>query len=320
MGDTVNLAARLTAKAPYGSVLAGPGVLEHSETAFETDALEPFSVKGKSKPVAALRVGTIRRSGKLGSVRRRLPLIGRDQEMSTLAGLLAQAKRGSGSLAELVGETGSGKSRLLTEARELAEGMRVIHSSCDVYGQATPYAAWRNPLRQLLGCKWEDSSEAVLARLRTQLEASQAHLLPWLPLLAIVFDADAPTTREVEELAPSARVDKLHEVVLSFLEVELGVPTLVQIEHAHLMDGASVALLHALAARIGGTTWLVLTTRREVEQGFVASGSEQSRLELAPLGKAELMEIAETAPESHVVPPHLLELAIERSGGSWVDL
>ena len=61
MGDTVNLAARLMARAEAGQILATSDVLERSRTPFETESLEPFYVKGKRLPVQAYEVGNARR-------------------------------------------------------------------------------------------------------------------------------------------------------------------------------------------------------------------------------------------------------------------
>ena len=59
MGDAVNLAARLMAKARPGQVVVSPDVLSRSRTSFGTEELEPFMVKGKARPVRALLLGKI---------------------------------------------------------------------------------------------------------------------------------------------------------------------------------------------------------------------------------------------------------------------
>ena len=86
MGDTVNLAARLMARAPAGEICATTEIVAGSRTTFEVDQLEPFLVKGKKLPVTALSVGEPK-----GSKSQReaggLPLIGRDQELALLNGL-----------------------------------------------------------------------------------------------------------------------------------------------------------------------------------------------------------------------------------------
>src|SRR5262249_37424362 len=158
-----------------------------------------------ARPVQAWDVGPIRRPVTPRTRQNRMPLIGRETELATLRRAIADAGAGLGSMIELVGETGSGKSRLLGEARELATGVSLVHATCEVYTQDIPYVAWRDPLRQLLGLTWEDSDEAVVDRLRSHVDASQPDLAPWLPLLAIATGAEAPATREVQELVPEAR-------------------------------------------------------------------------------------------------------------------
>jgi tetratricopeptide (TPR) repeat protein len=218
---------------------------------------------------------------------------------------------------EIVGETGSGKSRLLVEARELRRDMRFVHATCESYTRTIAYVGCRDPLRQLLGLTWEDTDEVVLGVLRAELERSHPELLPWLPLLTIALGTETPSsTREVDELAPDFRAAKLHEVVLRMLEGALAIPTLVEIEHAHLMDEASSALLHALEQVLGSTSRVVIVTRRDLDEGFVAAAASSLRLELCPLRREEALALAEATPEAHVVPPHVLALAVERSGGS----
>jgi len=56
IGDTVNLAARLTSQAPAGEVWVSALCAERLPPDFPKQALAPFSVKGKTAPVQAYRV------------------------------------------------------------------------------------------------------------------------------------------------------------------------------------------------------------------------------------------------------------------------
>ena len=60
MGDAVNLAARLMARAEPGHIYATGDVLDRSRTHVRDDELEPFAVKGKAEPIAGV-VGRTRR-------------------------------------------------------------------------------------------------------------------------------------------------------------------------------------------------------------------------------------------------------------------
>jgi class 3 adenylate cyclase/tetratricopeptide (TPR) repeat protein len=316
MGDTVNLAARVMGKAPAGKIYATRDILGQVEGRFRQTALEPFAVKGKARPVQAWDVGPPLRAGSEGSARPQLPLVGRDGELEALRSAIADARRGSGSLIELVGEAGIGKSRLLAEARKLAGGMAVLHSTCEVVTREASYFTWRELLRQVLRVEWDDPEEQVIERLESEIRHGQPDLIPWLPLIAIVVDVNVPSTTEVEQLAPEARAGKLREVVLRFLSRTLVVPTIVEVEHTHLMDAASAALFEALSRELESSSWVVLVTRRDEDGGLVMPGYPHARLELTPLSAEDTHGLALSAPEAAQIPPHVLELAVERSGGS----
>ena len=319
MGDVVNLAARLMAKAPPGELYATPAVLERSSTRFESAALEPFRVKGKALPVEAVSVGRVvlSRDAARGPVPVRFPLIGRDRELEQITQALDDARRGRGRLIELVSEPGMGRSRLMEEVRDRADGVRVLHATCEPYTMTTPYATWRELLRQLLGVAWEDPEDVVLARLQATIERDDPSLVPWLPLLADAFDVEAPPSQAVDQLAPEFRGARLREVVLRFMRHQLPAWGLIEIADAHLMDTASAELVEALSRELPLLPWLAVVSRRDRKTGFTAPlGEHVVHLELEPLGPAESLALAEAATEAAPLPPHIVKLAAERSGGS----
>jgi class 3 adenylate cyclase/tetratricopeptide (TPR) repeat protein len=317
MGDAVNLAARLMAKAPAGEIYATQGVLERSATRFALEALEPFAVKGKARPVEAWSVRRAVGSRARDAGTERLPLIGRERELAVLEDALEQARGGHGGLVEIVGEPGIGKTRLVGELRERAGDLRVLEATCEAYTAATPYAAWRELLRMELGVGWEDPDDVVVARLHCEVEQRAPELLPWLPLLVIPFDADMPPTRELEELSPDFRRYRMHEVVGAFLQTRMDRPALVEIRDAHLMDAASAELLRAVGAEIAAGSWLVVVTRSDLDRGFAAPEAPWVvRLRPEPLGREEALAVAEAFAEIRPLPPHVLQLAAERAGGN----
>ncbi|MGZ4344931.1 MAG: adenylate/guanylate cyclase domain-containing protein [Solirubrobacteraceae bacterium] len=316
MGDTVNVAARLAARAPVGRIYATGDFLRHTKASFQLTPLEPFAVKGRSRHLDAADVGPRGHANQGATQRPRLPLVGRDGDLEQLREAIEAARRGRGRLIELVGETGSGKSRLLAEARDLAHGLTVLRTTCEVYSRQTPYAVWRDLLRQLLGLGRDDPADGVLTRLRAEVARADPDLLPWLPLIALVLDVPAPATAEVHQLSPQSRSAKLREVVMRFLGRALVVPTLVEIEHVHLMDAASVALLDAVASDLESSAWVVVVTRRDVAGGLKLEGHDHLRIELGALSREHTLVLAQATSEAAQLPPHVLNLAVERSGGS----
>ena len=318
MGDVVNVAARLMARAPVGEIYATAGVLDRSRTRFAATELRPLVLKGKARPLPAWSVGrALGHRPEPEAAAAHVPLVGREDEIAVVDEALEAARRGEGRLVEVAGEPGIGKSRLLEEARRRGAGLRVLHGTCEAYSGSAPYSVWRELLVQVLGVSWDDEAEAVLSRLRSEVEERDPSLLPRLPLLAIPLGVRVPPTAEVARLSPEFRTGVLHDSVLRLLGVMLDGPTLFQLEQAHHMDAASADVLRAVVDALPGRPWLVMTTRRDAASGFAAPDVPQA-VSLRPpaLEPAQALALAEALSEDAPAPPHVLALAAERSAGN----
>ena len=322
MGDAVNLAARLMAAAPSGEIYATADVLDRSPTRMRTTELEPFRVKGKAAPVRAWSVGEAIRAGARATAS--LPLIGRQEQMRALDDALDSARSGRSVLVEIAGEAGIGKTRLLDEAAARAGDMLRWHARCEAYTASTPYAVWRELLREALEISWEEPPLQAGERLRQVVADGAPALLGWLPLLAVPLDAEIDPTPEVDALDEAFRAPKLHEVVSDLLDMLLDRPALVAIEDAHYLDEASADLLGALMSADLDRAWVVITTRRGDTSSVVASDAEASsgqampavRIEPPPLAIADTVSLAEAASDDDPLPPHVIRTVAERSGGN----
>ena len=130
---------------------------------------------------------------------------------------VAPVRMGFGTLVELVGEPGIGKSRLAEELRENCADMRQISLRCEQYETSTPYYAFRPFLRSLLDVELNGGAEHNRAVLAERLVSVDEELVPWAPLLAAPLDVEVETTPEVDDLDPSFRRARLHGVVSSLL-------------------------------------------------------------------------------------------------------
>ena len=316
MGDAVNLAARVMAKAPPGELYSTAAALDRSPTHFRALRLEPFAAKGKAEPVQAWSVGPPVSARTHTAIAVRFPLVGRDRETAALTRALDHARAGDGRFVEILGEPGIGKTRLAEELRERAEGLERVSATAEAFSVSTPYAVWREILREAVGVGWEDVDEVVLARLRACVDECAPELRPWLPLLAVPFDVDPPRTREVDALAPKFRRARLHWAVIAFLRALLDRPTLIECDDAQYLDEASADLFAALASEVGTTPWLVLLVRREAGAFAAPQSPAVIRLEPGPLAVPDTRALAEAATDAAPLNPTLLELSVERSGGN----
>jgi class 3 adenylate cyclase/tetratricopeptide (TPR) repeat protein len=314
MGDTVNLAARLTSRAGDGEILATEDVLDAARTLYES-AQEPLLVKGKERAIAAHHVGrpTGTREPAPGD---EMPLIGRDREVAALAQALDKARLRQFHLLEISGEPGMGKSRLVAVARTHALGFAQLDLVGEQYARTVAYGAWRNPLRQLVGIVPDTSREVAGAQLASFATATMPDLAPWLPLLAVPFDAEVAATPEVDALDAERSRHRLQSTVTAFLERMLMMPTLIVAEDAHWLDDASRLLLRYVAASQTPRPWLLLVTTRPAGDSLVESGGVGERFDLAPLDVDSAAQLALAVAAEHALSEEAVEDIAFRAAGN----
>ena len=104
-----------------------------------------------------------------------------------------------------------------------------------------------------------------------------------------MLDVEVAPSAEVEQLAAASRAAKLHEVVLRFLGRALVVPTIVEVEQAHLMDAASAALFEALARELESSlVGRAGDAPRRAGRPRRCRAEPQGRIELAPLPSGDV--------------------------------
>ena len=318
LGGTAALAARLMAKAAARSIWTTPDLVERSRTAFATEPVGALTLKGKAEPVDAVAVGEVTGTRERESPKR-LPLVDRQRELPVLDAALVPVRMGFGSFVELVGDAGIGKSRILEELCDRAEGLTLVSAACEQYEATTPYHPFRRLLRGLLDVALDGDPEANSVALSGRLEQIDGELVPWTPLVADVIDAPVRSTQEADDLQPAFRRARLHGVVETVLGELLEPPTLLLFEDVHWMDEASSDLLRHLGSRVASKPWLVCSTRRPGSAGFVAAEGNPPvpamSLRLDPLPEADAHELA-LAAAAEELPPDELAAITERAGGN----
>jgi tetratricopeptide (TPR) repeat protein/class 3 adenylate cyclase len=316
-GDAVNLAARVMGRAAPGQALATTAVLERARIPFSRTALEPFAVKGKSQPVEASIVGPVERvRDRRSRSQEGTPLIGRDAEMAEVDRVLAGAREGGGSVLDVVGEPGIGKSRLVAEAHGHAADFRLLDVLCEPYEASTPYFAIRQLLLEALDLGAADGEETA-RRLTAATEAAAPELVPWLPLIGVALGVELPPTVETAELGDAVRGERLERTVSALLVRLLPGRVLLIVEDAHWMDEASGGVLRQVAARIRGERWVLCMTRRADPGGVDPSGWPGTlTLRLAPLDAALVPAFIQGSnPDLHLAR-HEIAAVTERAGGN----
>ncbi len=265
LGDAVNVAARLKAKAPRGRIFVGPETHRESCDAFEYEPLGDMPLKGKTAAVAIFDlVGSrARRFGSgTGATRgANVAFVGRARELAVLAARLEDVQNGQGSVVLVVGEEGIGKSRLLAEAEALPGSRQVgfVHARTSVGSQSHP--------RRLLA---------------DLLRACDASLAPVAP------DDARPTTDAIAE-----------QLVARLQRRAADRPLVVVLEDLHEADQRSLELLPGVVAGLRAQRVLFVLTQRAQPAEALAQlrraldGGACTEVEIGPLAAEESGRLVE---------------------------
>ena len=178
--------------------------------------------------------------------------VGRTAELEELRAAVSEAAEGRPSLAFVAGESGVGKTRLLSELERAAraDGVRVIGGECVELGEGElPYAPIVGALRPLAR-----AGDPAFSALSPAARAALAQILPGLGR----GDGEAD-----DEATAQAR---LFDALLELLELLAGEDgLLVTIEDLHWADRSTRAFLVYLASSLCRERVLVVTTYRQDE-------------------------------------------------------
>jgi predicted ATPase/class 3 adenylate cyclase len=321
LGDTAALAARLMARSGEDEVWVASSAFARGGASFEATELEPFQVKGKAEPVQAVVLGGLRPETAASDTEdEKLPFVDRERERAVLAASVAPVRMGFGTMVELVGEPGIGKSRLAQELRENCIDMRQVSGRCDQYEASTPYYPFRPFLRSLLDVELNGGGQHNKAVLAARLEEVDGELVPWAPLLAAPLDVEVETTPEVNDLDPAFWRARLHGVMGTLLGQLLDSPTLLVFDDVHWMDDASSELLRYLGTQLPTKPWLTCTTRRPTNGGFAAAEGTPPlpalTLRLEPLPAEDARTLAVAAAGDRRLTEEELAALMERGAGN----
>ena len=267
LGNTVNLAARLMSLALAQNKSQGTGNIsvlcdhptyEAARDRAEFEALSPQKFKGRNEPVEVFR--PLRE--KKGLVRSQMELVGRKEEKALLINAIQEAQRGASiQVIILHGEAGIGKSRLMDELIQQARAseMRVFSGAGDAIERSNPYFAWRSIFDDILDIDEitarpqlsDEDRKEILEAVASKLEALEAGLTRYLPLLKVVLPISIPENEVTTAMTGEVRGGNIRDLLVRLLQQEAErAPVLVTLEDLHWLDSASWTLLSDVMQKV----------------------------------------------------------------------
>lgn len=344
IGHTANLASRMQAVAPVGSIAVTESTRKLCEGYFSLKPLGPTKLKGLDEPVNVYEVTGI------GPLRTRLQrsvghglvkFVGREREMNVLRHAAELAQSGRGQIVAAVAEAGVGKSRLYYEFKLMKQSTWTVLEAFSLsHGKASSYL----PLIELLSSYFKISDEHD-ARTRRERIAGRLAILdpsledarPYIFRLLGIADADSQVQQDWEQsldrldsylkdvqrrdglaqMDPQIRRQRtLDAIKRVLLRESRNQPLLLIFEDLHWIDEGTQAFLHLLADSIATSPILLLVNYRPEYTHQWSNRSYYTQIQLDPLGgeSSDLLLDALLGEQASLIP--LRKVIIEKTQGN----
>jgi class 3 adenylate cyclase/tetratricopeptide (TPR) repeat protein len=256
VGDTVNLASRMEMLAKAGSIYVTEETYRLTRDFFQFQAIGKKSIKGKTKPIPVYEVV----GGKADVFRPRLgsermifsEMVGRDHDLDKLELQVMKAINGKGSIVNIIGEAGIGKSRLIAELKkhEVMRRITLFEGRSISIGGNLSFHPFIDILKQWVRIREDDGEATALGKL----EATIRRLFPEnidevFPFVATLMGMKL--SGKYAERIEGIEGEALENLILKnirelFIRASEQSPLVIVIEDAHWADASSIELLESL--------------------------------------------------------------------------
>ena len=307
VGDTVNVASRLSSLAGPGLILVDERTRELTAQAITYGPRRARRAKGKAEPIPTYQAIGARES----APHRRRPrlaaaaFVGRDRALARLhAELRAIERSGRPRVVVVTAEPGLGKTRLAEEFARRLSGVTVLSGRCAAFGQRRPLAALADAVGSAvdLGGRKGRDQDAALARLARRISGGDSAALA--RDLSLLLGVSQPVSRRPDAVEGAVRAARAALEHLAAIR-----PVLVIIDDLHWADADLIRTIESVRGGPwrGPILFLCLTRPGGVIQ-------KAATVVLEPLDEHASLVLAERVLGADV-PPLLGEL-LSRAGGN----
>jgi TOMM system kinase/cyclase fusion protein len=321
LGATPNVAARLQALAPPGSVVISAATHALVQGYFTTSDLGPQALKGMASPVQVYQV--LQESGaqhRFEVARRRglTPFVGRETEVAVLGERWQQAREGMGQVVVISGEAGIGKSRLVQSLYE-----RVAHEShvrlecrCSPYHQHSAFYPIVDLLERTVGFERGDTATTKLSKLEVMLAPLHLPVEAPVPLLAALLSI--PLGDAYAALSLTSQQQRQHTLttllalVTAWAEPQ---PVLLVVEDLHWVDPSTREFLDLLIDQVPTLPLCVVLTCRPTFQPPWGLRTHLTPLQLNRLSRPQVEAMIARVTSGKSLPPDVVHHIVTRTDG-----
>jgi len=332
-GDAINVAARLSDLATTSEILVGSETYNVAKTSFNFQQLKPVKVKGKVEPIPIYKfqstksqASSIRQNRQVSS-----EMVGRDKELAKIELQVLKAINGEGSVMNVIGEAGIGKSRLIAELkkRDIMKRVMVLEGRAISIGKNLQFHPIIDLLKNWANIFEDDSQTRVFNKLEQAIQAVHPketdEILPFVATL-MGMKLKGRYAERIEGIEGEALekliVKNVRELVIKGSELR---PTITIMEDLHWADTSSIELLEVLYRLAENCKLLFINVFRpgyldEKDQRISAVGERLPvyyvEIEIKPLERDDSKTLIENMLEIKGLPYSIRDQIVNRAGGN----
>ena len=256
VGDTVNLASRMEELAEPGSTYVTGDTFKLTQGLFNFKALGEKAVRGKEETVPVYKLLSSKKDvyrPRLGSERMIYSeMVGRDKELDKLEFQVMKAINGEGSIVNIIGEAGIGKSRLVAElkGREVIKRVTFLEGRAVSIGRNLPFHPIIDLLKHWARIREDDGETIAFEKLEAAVKnVCQEEVKEVLPFVATLmgmklFGRYAERVKGIEgEALEKLILKNLRDLLIKATELT---PLVIVTEDLHWADTSTIELMESL--------------------------------------------------------------------------
>ncbi|MEA3435050.1 MAG: AAA family ATPase [Thermodesulfobacteriota bacterium] len=331
-GDTTYLAFMIQNAAKPGSVLLSHSTYKKVCNYFNSNSLEPFSYKDKSAPI---KIYELKQNVPVfqSLTKRRISsvLVGRDKELNKLKLHISKVISGEGSIINLVGEPGVGKSRLISELKkqDVAKKVALLEGRAVAFGKNLSFHPIINLFKNWAKISENDPPVESVKKLETSIWGVCLHqtseIFPFVATLMGLRLSGEPLEKinAIEgEALEKLIINSVRNLLIKSAQTS---PLIIILEDMHWADTSTIEFVESLLPLVKTNRILFINIFRP---GYVGTGEHfiktankfypenHAQISLWPLNKNYCEKLVANLINMKALPFSIREQILDRANGN----